>query len=336
MGLFSRKKTDRTKWTCKFCGQETSIKDISAVLREGQVTSLASGQCEGIVAEKDEVFCNRCSLGGLPRDQEKRFEEFAKKIVENYDAITLAEVIGVITDLEVFISRLKIYNLYFNERIEQLRSTMEQILQNAAFPKLKEQIANFIKNEHYNEAKMLCVQGTNWANSMKNKGKWEHDLKLIETIIELSKSTSGQKMVIEAPQKTLYVAAQNDGGDTALSKFKAESHLNMAIEIVSNNGDLQFALNYCDQAIEIYERLVNTEGGKELGRNLAGAYYNKAVGLSRFGDNPASMEFYDKAIEIFERLVNTEGRKELGNHLAMVYRNRAAVLSHLGDNPASV
>ena len=94
MGLFSRKKTDITKWTCKLCSQKFSIKDIGAVIREGQVTRLDSDNNEGTVTNSDEIFCNECSLGNLPRDQQIRLAKFAKNIEEDkHEFITAIPVI---------------------------------------------------------------------------------------------------------------------------------------------------------------------------------------------------------------------------------------------------
>ena len=65
MGLFSRKKADNPRWICKSCGQEFSIKDIGSVVREGQYTIPSSGNCEGVASEKDEVVCNKCTMGTM-------------------------------------------------------------------------------------------------------------------------------------------------------------------------------------------------------------------------------------------------------------------------------
>jgi len=65
MGLFSRKKTDKTRWICKNCGQELSIKDIGSGVSGDQYTIPPDGNCEDIVSEKDEVLCNKCTMGLL-------------------------------------------------------------------------------------------------------------------------------------------------------------------------------------------------------------------------------------------------------------------------------
>ena len=193
MGLFSRKNIGRTKWTCKLCSQEFSINDIGAVVREGQAARLDNSNNEGIVANNDEILCKECSQGNLPRNQQIRFAEFAKKIEEDkYEFITLAEVTEFITDLEVFISQLKTYGPYFKFRIEQLRPLMDFILKKSGFPKLTQQIATLINNGQYHEAEALCTQGTHWAGLMEEKGTWEQDLKKIKLAVEVSKSLKEQ------------------------------------------------------------------------------------------------------------------------------------------------
>ncbi len=89
-----------------------------------------------------------------------------------------------------------------------------------------------------------------------------------------------------------------------------------------------------DQVIVIRERLVNSEGRRELANNLATAYMNKANAVMALGDNRAAVTLYDQAIAIYERLVNDEGRRELANYLAGVYMNKANAVGILGDNRA--
>lgn len=62
MGLFTRKKPEETSWFCKGCTQEVAIKDIGAVMKEGEITFAPDGSCEDIVSEEDEVLCSKCSM----------------------------------------------------------------------------------------------------------------------------------------------------------------------------------------------------------------------------------------------------------------------------------
>ena len=101
-------------------------------------------------------------------------------------------------------------------------------------------------------------------------------------------------------------------------------------------ADLHGAIQEYDQAIAIWERLVNLEGRRELANALARAYGNKALEVSVLGDNRGAVALYDQVIDIFGRLVNQEGRSELANDLAMAYMNKATEVGVLGDNRAAV
>jgi tetratricopeptide (TPR) repeat protein len=111
---------------------------------------------------------------------------------------------------------------------------------------------------------------------------------------------------------------------------------NNAAFVHETADDSSGALALYDRAIEILERVVNSEGRHELANDLAGLYQNKAVAVGDLGDYRAAVALYDRAIEICERLVNVEGRRELANKLASLYMNKTAVVSDLGDNRAAV
>ena len=85
-----------------------------------------------------------------------------------------------------------------------------------------------------------------------------------------------------------------------------------------------------DNAILIYEQLVNEEGRGELAGEFAMVYMNKANALSSQGKLSDALLFYDNAISIYERLVNEEGRGELANSLAMASMNKANALYSQG------
>jgi serine/threonine protein kinase/lipopolysaccharide biosynthesis regulator YciM len=99
--------------------------------------------------------------------------------------------------------------------------------------------------------------------------------------------------------------------------------------------DFSGALALYDRAIEIFERLVNVEGRRELANGLATLYINKANAVVGIGDNRAAVGLYDRAIEIRERLVNVDGRREIANDLAALYMNKANALGNLGDERAA-
>jgi TPR repeat protein len=106
--------------------------------------------------------------------------------------------------------------------------------------------------------------------------------------------------------------------------------------VVCSLGDNRGAVALYDRAIDIWGRLVNGEGRRELANDLAAAYMNKASEVSDLGDNHGAVLLYDQAIAIRERLVNQEGRHELVDELAMAYMNKAAAMSALGDNRGAV
>jgi tetratricopeptide (TPR) repeat protein len=90
------------------------------------------------------------------------------------------------------------------------------------------------------------------------------------------------------------------------------------------------------RAIDIFERLVNVEGRRDLANDLATLYMNKAVAVGKLGDHRAAVDLYDRAIKIRDRLVNVEGRRELANGLARLYFNKAVAVGNTGDEQAAV
>jgi tetratricopeptide (TPR) repeat protein len=96
-------------------------------------------------------------------------------------------------------------------------------------------------------------------------------------------------------------------------------------------GDSRGAVESCDQAIAIQERLVNLEGHRELAQELGGSYQNKAVAVSALGDNRRAVALCDQALAIWERLVNQEGRREFVRHLALTRGFRGENLITLGE-----
>ena len=94
------------------------------------------------------------------------------------------------------------------------------------------------------------------------------------------------------------------------------SRFGLGTRRVTALGDNWGAVALFDQAIGIFERLVNQEGRCELANNLASVYQNKAVTLKVLGDNSGAVALYDQAIKIRERLVDQEGRRELAAELS--------------------
>jgi tetratricopeptide (TPR) repeat protein len=104
----------------------------------------------------------------------------------------------------------------------------------------------------------------------------------------------------------------------------------------STAADQNGTIREYDQAIAIWERLVNQEGGRELANNLAAAYMSKANTVGTLGDKHGAVVLYDQAITIRERLVNQEGRRELADNLATAYQNKAIAVYKLGDMRGAV
>jgi tetratricopeptide (TPR) repeat protein len=95
-------------------------------------------------------------------------------------------------------------------------------------------------------------------------------------------------------------------------------------------GRLEEAIDYYDEAIEIFKRLVEVEGRVELENDLAGALMNKGVALSLLGRLKEAIDCYDEAIGIYRRLVEVEGRVELADYLATALMSKGNALSDLG------
>jgi tetratricopeptide (TPR) repeat protein len=87
--------------------------------------------------------------------------------------------------------------------------------------------------------------------------------------------------------------------------------------------DLQGQLAMYEEAIAIYERLVNVEGRRELAPELATVYMDKAVAVRISRDKRGSVALLDQAIGLYQRLVNQQGRSDLSYLLAIAYMNKA-------------
>ena len=74
-------------------------------------------------------------------------------------------------------------------------------------------------------------------------------------------------------------------------------------------------VNRSDQSIAIRERLVNSDGRRELANDLARAYLNKANAMRALGDNRAAVTLYDQTIAILERLVTGKAHGEPAQQL---------------------
>ena len=68
--------------------------------------------------------------------------------------------------------------------------------------------------------------------------------------------------------------------------------------ILGNNGA---AVAPYDRAIEILERLVDTECRRELAGSLAKLYRNKGNAVKNLGNSRAAVALYDRAIEILNQ-----------------------------------
>jgi tetratricopeptide (TPR) repeat protein len=101
-------------------------------------------------------------------------------------------------------------------------------------------------------------------------------------------------------------------------------------------GRLEEAIDYYDEAIGIYRRLVEVEGRVELANDLAMALIGKGVALENLGHHSEAIDCYDEAIEIYRRLVEVEGRVELENYLAMALMNKGVALWALGRHSEAI
>ncbi|MCC6822426.1 MAG: tetratricopeptide repeat protein, partial [Verrucomicrobia subdivision 3 bacterium] len=107
-------------------------------------------------------------------------------------------------------------------------------------------------------------------------------------------------------------------------------------------ADSSGTLREYDQAIAIWERMVNHEGRLEFEDELARACLAKATFLEKIGDASTAMTFYDRGIVILERLACQPGSRELPhgleliNALAGAFYNKGNATSALGDNRAAL
>jgi tetratricopeptide (TPR) repeat protein len=95
-------------------------------------------------------------------------------------------------------------------------------------------------------------------------------------------------------------------------------------------GRFSEAIDYCDEVIGIYRRLVEVEGRVELENDLAMALMNKGIALWELGHHSEAIDYCDEVIGIYRRLVEVEGRVELENDLAKALMNKGIALRNLG------
>lgn len=76
-------------------------------------------------------------------------------------------------------------------------------------------------------------------------------------------------------------------------------------------GDLRAAVELCDRAIEVYERLVQQEGRRELRGDIAWVQANKAGVLLSLGDRGAASALARQAIKVLEEEVRRTRRADL-------------------------
>jgi tetratricopeptide (TPR) repeat protein len=102
-----------------------------------------------------------------------------------------------------------------------------------------------------------------------------------------------------------------------------------ASKLLIDKVEYRKALEIADEAITVYEHLVNVENRLELKNHLASVYNNKGVSLDSLGKLNEAIAEYDKAISILQSLVDN-GRTELANDLAMAFLNKGVSLHSLG------
>jgi tetratricopeptide (TPR) repeat protein len=94
-------------------------------------------------------------------------------------------------------------------------------------------------------------------------------------------------------------------------------------------GKPEDAVKDLERAIEIYTRVVKTEGSPGLLNDLAVAHNNLGTILRNLKKFQAAIKHYDTAIDVRTQLVETEGRQEFANYLAMAHNNRGIALMDL-------
>ena len=102
-----------------------------------------------------------------------------------------------------------------------------------------------------------------------------------------------------------------------------------ASRLLLEKVEFRKALEITQEAIAIYEGLVNVQNHLELISILAGCYNNKGFALDSLGKPNEAIHEYEQAIAILAPLVEA-GRGELANDLATAYMNNGVALDRLG------
>jgi tetratricopeptide (TPR) repeat protein len=85
-----------------------------------------------------------------------------------------------------------------------------------------------------------------------------------------------------------------------------------------------------DQAIALYERLVNEEGRSDLRAQLAHVYLQQAGAVRFLIGSVDALRYSGRAVPLYERLVHQEGHRELTGELGWSKAERAMALGQLG------
>jgi tetratricopeptide (TPR) repeat protein/predicted Ser/Thr protein kinase len=183
---------------------------------------------------------------------------------------------------------------------------------------------NLVKQEGSHQMSQdLAAAYVNKANAVSNLGDHRGAVTLYDNAIE-----TYERLIQQGGRFKLYgwLKLPNDLAMVCMNKTAALLAL----------GENRKAIEVCDRAIEIRERLVNQEGQTEVANDLASAYVNKANALHGAGDYLEAVRLYDRAINVRERLVNEEGRSEVASDLSLAYVNKASAVSKLGDTSGAI
>ena len=90
------------------------------------------------------------------------------------------------------------------------------------------------------------------------------------------------------------------------------------------------SLLYLDQAIEIYERLVNNGGDRDYVFGLAETLSNKSVSLRQLGKLEEALIYHERSIRLFRQLIKEEDAKTAKCFVRVIEEN-SDVLEKLGD-----
>ena len=180
-------------------------------------------------AKLSALKCDNCGawFGRLAKEVEERLQNYSDKVENNYRSLTFKETADIVNDLTIIIGRREDLG-FAGESFNNQKNLMLMTIEKIGMPKLKESINVCLAQKQFEKAMNLCDQAAAWSKYVNNSEKWNADIKEIKWLIDLTKNSSGKKIIKSRP-KTLTVKANtpiNDvPEDLGMSKDKQHEFL---------------------------------------------------------------------------------------------------------------